>query len=171
VSGDLLEEYRDAIVPERGKRPADLWYVRQVAGFVWRSHWMWALAMSGAFLVRTALDWRMPTTDFATRASVSSAIGIAILLGAGFHATWRARSVGAGLLAGLFTPMIAALMSAAGASMLLVVWHDPATLAAIRGSGGLAEVFTLPLTLAAPGAVLGAIGGMCGRLASQLQHN
>ena len=170
VSGDLLEEYRDTIVPERGIAAATVWYLRQVAGFVCRSHWIWAIAMSGAFVVRTAIDWRVPTTDFAARASVSSTVGITILLAASFHAAWRARSVGAGILAGMFTPVLAAVMSAAGALMLLAIWHDPATLAAIRGSGGLAEVFTLPVTLAVPGAVIGAAGGAVGRLVSPLRH-
>jgi hypothetical protein len=169
VSGDLLEEYRDTIVPERGKRAADVWYLRQAAGFVCRSHWMWALAMSGAFLIRTALDWRVPTTDFAVRASVSSTAGIAILIAAGFAAAWRTRSFGAGAVAGAVTPLLAAVMSAAGVLCLLGLWHDPATLAAIRGSGGLAEAFTLPVTLMLPGLVLGTIGGTLGQLASRLR--
>jgi hypothetical protein len=170
VSGDLLEEYRDTIVPQRGQRGADAWYRRQVAGFVWRSHWVWALAMSGTFLVRTAVDWRVPTSDFAMRSTVTSTIGIGVLIAAGFQASWRARSLGAGVLAGFFTPILAAAMSAAGALLLLALWHDPATLRAIRNSGGLAEVFTLPVTLALPGAVLGTIGGIVGKLASPLRH-
>jgi hypothetical protein len=170
VSGDLLEQYRDSVMTERGASAANAWYLRQVAGFVCRSHWMWAVAMSGAFLIRTAIDWRVPTTEFAARASVSSTIGIAILLAAGFHAAWRSQSIGAGVLAGLFTPVLAAAMSAAGAVILLAIWHDPATLAAIRGSGGIAEVFTLPVTLAVPGAVIGAVGGTAGRLVSPLRR-
>ena len=40
VSGDLLEEYRDSIRPARGRWGADVWYVRQVAGFAWRAGWV-----------------------------------------------------------------------------------------------------------------------------------
>src|SRR5205085_1777641 len=40
VSGDLLEAYRDSIRPTRRQPAADCWYVRQVLGFVWRSHWL-----------------------------------------------------------------------------------------------------------------------------------
>jgi hypothetical protein len=54
VSGDLLEEYRDAIVPARGKSAADRWYFGQVAGFAWRATWLWALVFSAAFVGRTA---------------------------------------------------------------------------------------------------------------------
>jgi hypothetical protein len=36
-SGDLLEAYRDSIYPERGRWQADLWHVRQVAGYLLRA--------------------------------------------------------------------------------------------------------------------------------------
>jgi uncharacterized protein (TIGR03435 family) len=36
-SGDLLEAYRDSIYPARGRWRADLWFVRQVAGYMLRS--------------------------------------------------------------------------------------------------------------------------------------
>ena len=34
VSGDLLEEYREVVLPSRGMLRAKLWYVRQLASFV-----------------------------------------------------------------------------------------------------------------------------------------
>ena len=40
VSGDLLEEYRESIVPALGRRAA-AWYVRQLAGYLWRITWGW----------------------------------------------------------------------------------------------------------------------------------
>ena len=36
-SGDLLEAYRDSILPSRGRWRADVWYVRQVAGYIVRA--------------------------------------------------------------------------------------------------------------------------------------
>lgn len=39
-SGDLLEAYRDSIYPLRGRLGADLWYVRQVVGYVLRARGM-----------------------------------------------------------------------------------------------------------------------------------
>src|SRR5262245_45225570 len=47
-SGDLLEAYRDSTYPARGRWRADLWYVRQVVGYVLRAKGMglrnWILA-------------------------------------------------------------------------------------------------------------------------------
>jgi hypothetical protein len=73
ISGDLLEEYCEAVLPQRGDRGARLWYLRQVASFIttaglahaanaWlkevpmfekiaRTPWSWGVAGSAAVLV------------------------------------------------------------------------------------------------------------------------
>jgi hypothetical protein len=168
VSGDLLEEYRANIHPARGQRRADQWYVMQTLGYVHRSARLWAFLFGGAFVARTAIDWFMPTDDFYTRATVSTFLGFGTLLAAGFWAAWRSDSFAAGTLAGVAIAGLGALVSVAGAAALLAVAHDPTTMAAIRGSGGLAEVFTLPFTLVVPGLVLGTVGGAAGATVRKL---
>jgi hypothetical protein len=169
VSGDLLEEYRDSVRPERGAARADRWYVAQVLGFVWRSALPWAPLLAGGFLVRTALDWRLPPSDFSTRSLVTTYLALGILLCAGLSASWRAGSVRAGLFGGVVAAALAAPISLLGAAVLLAVWHDPATLAAVEGSGGLAEVFVLPWMAIVPAAVVGTAGGLVGATASRLR--
>ena len=71
VSGDLLEEYRDAIVPTRG-RAADLWYIRQVAWYLLRASWMWGTLMGAALVFRYLLDTLVPLADYWMRATVLS---------------------------------------------------------------------------------------------------
>ena len=39
-SGDLLEAYRDSILPDRERRRADLWFVQQTAGYILRAKGM-----------------------------------------------------------------------------------------------------------------------------------
>ena len=51
VSGDLIEEYRETVYPVRGRWRADLWFVRQVSGFAWRSSLIWGVLLALAFLV------------------------------------------------------------------------------------------------------------------------
>ena len=114
VPGDLLEEYRESIHPARGRRAADRWYVRQVAGFAWRGNILWAALFSAAFVGRTALDWRVPTTDFYARSVASTAIAVSILLCAGFWFAWRTQSLRSGAVAGVLTTSIAAVMNAIG---------------------------------------------------------
>jgi len=163
VTGDLLEEYRETIVPERG-RAADAWYVRQVSWYVLGATWFWAVVFSGAFLARTLYDWRVPTTDFALRSVVSTWCGVSTLFLAAFWGAWRSRSLGAGVATAIVTSQIAALMSVAGAALLLAIWHDPQTQAAIVGSGGLGEVFVLPFMMIIPAVIVGAAGALAGRL-------
>jgi hypothetical protein len=165
VSGDLLEEFRESIRPTRGPTAADAWYIRQVMGFVVRSNSAPAVLIGGAFVARTALDWLQPPADFHTRSLISTLVMASILLASGFFASWKSGTILAGGLSGIATTALAALLSTAGALGLLAVWHDPTTLQAIEGSGGLGEVFFLPVMVILPGMVLGTIGGVVGALA------
>ena len=136
--------------------------MEHVAGRAWRSNRLWAVLLSGSFIARTATDWLVPTDDFAVRSAISTACTAGILLCAGFWAAWRSSSVRAATYAGIATSVMAAMISLAGAAFLLIIWHDPATFAAIERSGGLTEVFTLPLILVIPGALLSTVGGILG---------
>ena len=162
VSGDLLEEFRESIVPARGPSAATAWYIRQVMGFVVRSNIIPALLFAGAFIARTALDWLLPPADFHTRSLISTLVAAAILVVSGFFASWNSGKILAGGLSGIATTILAALLSTIGALILFAIWHDPTTLQAIEGSGGLDEVFFLPVMLVIPGMVLGTIGGVAG---------
>lgn len=162
VSGDLLEQYREDVFPARGRRRADLWYVRQVVGFALGENRLWAALLGAAFVTRTALDWVVPTVDFETRATISTVLGVGILLCAGFSATWRSGRLLSAALAGVCATLVAAIIGLVGAAWLLAMFHDPRTMIAIQQSGGLEEVVTLPLTMVVPGACLGAVGGLLG---------
>ena len=164
VSGDLLEEFRESIRPTRGPWAADRWYITQVMGFVVRRNVLPALLFAGAFVIRTALDWLQPPTDFTTRSLISTLIATSVLLMSGFFASWKSGAILAGGLSGIATTALAALLSTVCALGLLAIWHDPTTLQAIEGSGGLGEVFSLPVMLIVPGVLLGTIGGVIGTL-------
>jgi len=168
VSGDLLEAYRDSVVPARGSIAADAWYVRQVAGFLWRITWMWAVVFSGASLARMLYDWLVPTTDFAARAAVSTGTGVSVFFIVAVWAGWRSRSFVAGPVVAAVTSQVAALMSVAGAAVLFAVWHDPATMRAVAVSGGLGEVFFLPFMMIIPAVIVGSVGGAAGSVARRL---
>jgi hypothetical protein len=131
-------------------------------GFVVRSNVVPAMLFGGAFVARTALDWLQPPTDFHTRSLISTLVAASILLVCGFFASWKSGMMMAGGLSGIATTALAALLSTIGALGLLAIWHDPSTLQAIEGSGGLSEVFSLPVMLIVPGVLLGTIGGVVG---------
>lgn len=159
VSGDLLEQYRDSVYPDRGQLRSDLWYAMQVFTFVSPVARLFAALFSAQFLVRTAVDWFYPPADFHFRSTVSTSVGVATLVAAGFWAAWRSNSPFTGVIAGSLTAGTASIASSIGTALMLAIWHDPQTMTAIRGSGGFGEVVSLPLFMILPGALLGAFGG------------
>ena len=169
VSGDLREEYVEVVRPQRGRWRADVWYVTHVAGFVWRANVVWAIALSAAFVSRTALDWLVPTSDFHQRAVLSTTLSAVVLLSAGLSLAIRTRDVRSGPLGAGAAALLAAPLSAAGNLALLAIWHDPATRAAIAASGGLSEALTLPFMLVVPAIVCGLAGGVLGRAAARVR--
>jgi hypothetical protein len=96
------------------------------------------------------------------RSTVSTALGVAILLVASARTAWRSGSFLTGSIAGLTIAALGAVVSIGGAAALLAFRHDPATMLAIRQSGGLDEVILLPLLLMLPGVLVGTVGGMIG---------
>jgi hypothetical protein len=165
VSGDLLEEYRECVCPARGRWRADLWYLRQVAGFVWRTAWVWGVLLAAAVIARDALDWWLaPTQEFYARSIASTAIAVSLFTWSGFVTAWRSRSVPAGALAGVATGAISAAIVNLTSLVLLAVRHDPHTMTMIRASGGLDEVFVLPLIVIVPGTLCAAAGAAVGRM-------
>jgi hypothetical protein len=163
VSGDLLEEYRDSIVPARGSA-ADWWYLRQVGSFLVRASWVWGAVMGGALVVRYLFDTRAPVSDYRMRATVLTYTIMAACLSAGFGAAWRTRSMRAGVLTSFTAAAMGALLSIAGAGVMLAIWHDPATLEEWRRSGGLDETFIdVPLKVVALGVAIGIVGAVLGK--------
>ena len=170
VSGDLLEEYREHVAPTRGVPAADRWYVRQVAGFVWRSQWGWAVALSVVFVGRVSWDWLIPTTDFHVRAEIATYASASVLLLAGAVAGWRSQSIAAGAIAGAAVAIIAAAFDLAASSLLLATLPHQATFAAAEQSGGISEVFTLPFILIVRATVLGLLGGLPAAVSQRLRR-
>lgn len=142
--------------------------LHQIAGLAWRDNRLWAALLGGLFVGRTAFDWLVPAVDFHARATTSTFVGAGILFCAGFWGAWRSNSVRAGALAGVATASLSAIVSIIGVASLLAIWHDAQTLAAIQGSGGLEEAFTLPVMMVIPGVCLGTLGGLFGGAARKV---
>jgi hypothetical protein len=135
---------------------------------VWRATWRAALLLSVAFIARTACDWFVPTTDFHARATFSTWFGVSTLFLVGFWSAWRSASLIAGTFVSIVTSQVAALFSVTGTSLLLAIWHDPETMRAIVGSGGLGEVYLLPFMMIIPAIIVGTIGAAASSVARKL---
>ena len=163
VSGDLLEQYRDTILPTQGRWRADLWYVGEAAGSVWRATWLWGVLLTASVIGREILDWWLsPTQDFYARSVVSTAIAVGIFSGAGMWTAWCSRSIRAGAVAGVVAGMIAAALITVSTLAALAVRHDPHTMRMIAVSGGLDEAILLPFVVMVPGTLFATVGGVLG---------
>ena len=98
-SGDLLEAYRDEVLPARGERAADRWYIRQVIVVFARSHWSWLATLIAVFVVGDVANTR--------RLTVSGFGGppvlIGVILAASLQGGWRTKRFEGGLITGIAT--------------------------------------------------------------------
>jgi hypothetical protein len=107
VSGDLLEEYREAVRPARGRLGADLWYLRQLPGLVGGVAMGVAigLAAGGLIIVSTIFDPLADDTAFGVLGAVAA---IAFLFAvAGFSSRRRGGTLLDALKAGAAAGAIA----------------------------------------------------------------
>jgi hypothetical protein len=174
VSGDLLEEYRESIVPALGDK-ARGWYVRQVVGYVLREAWIWGALVSAILVTRYLFDTLAPVrytpgVVHPRSAIMSYALIATFAFGSGWQA-WRSGYLASGVMVAFATAALGGALSAAGTVACLAVWHDAETLRAVQSSGGLAEaLWGVPLLLVPIGLITGAAGAIAGRLANAIVY-
>jgi hypothetical protein len=95
-SGDLLEAYRDSIYPVRGRRRADLWFVRQVGSYLVRATAGWGV-LFGLLWVVAPFRMLLAQRDWLGADIEQKVIATAVFLLAARRA-WRSQQVRAGIL-------------------------------------------------------------------------
>jgi hypothetical protein len=172
VSGDLLEEYRQTIVPERGAA-ADRWYLRQVAGHMLRQTWMWATLVATICVTRYLFDTLAPIHYtpgvVALRSVVMTWALVATFFGCGAWHAWRTGDPRAGVLLALIAATIGGYLEIAVTLVCLAISHGPETMRAIEGSGGLFEGFPgFPAQLMIASVITSSPGALLGLLAATI---
>jgi len=162
VSGDLLEEYRDNVYPSRGARSADVWFVRQVAGFASRATGLWAIAVAVVQLARDMLDWYLPPLDYTMRSLVTTYVVAGIFIALGCWHAWKTRSLRSTACAAGLTGVTAAALKLIGIVLVITIWPDTRT----ELSGGTPEALELPWLIILPATVLAIAGGLIGKAAA-----
>ena len=124
VSGDLLEEYREARIPALGRLRANLWYWRQVGGIWLRAYWWFVLPVVLPLAVHDVFNtFRAPSgasyldalPKFAL-VPMSPIVGVGFFGLAGAYGSWRTRRWAGGLVAALGTFLVVWLF--------MVVWWN-----------------------------------------------
>jgi hypothetical protein len=111
ISGDLLEEYREHVLPTKGPRAAHLWYVRQIVSFV--SPLAWGLVIG-------VLLGTLQLVDTAVEPLADDSAGAMIGILATMLALWTLASIAAGLPSRRFTHALVAGVLAGVATMAVI---------------------------------------------------
>jgi hypothetical protein len=183
ISGDLLEEYREHVLPTRGSWSAGLWYVRQILSFV--SPIAWGLAIGVVLgtwqLVNTA---QAPLADddaggMLFLVAVILLVWTSVSVATSF-ATCRFRdAVVAGMLAGLATMAVFDVTSILRVNVFLdqiryrddwvnlIARFDASNAPDLRAYANWEYVRGTPIVLA-----IGVVaGGLCGALAGAINRS
>jgi len=165
VSGDLIEEYRDAVHPASGRWRANLWFVRQVAGFAWRAAAPWGLLLAAFMSGRFMLDTFAPPASYSTRSFFTTWSAILLYVLAAAWASRRTRRAVTGVVVALGVHAIGWTVNAAITTAIFfgVIRHEPAMQSLFQQTGGWGEQWLLPLMMLPFVFVLGSIGGITGR--------
>jgi hypothetical protein len=164
IDGDLLEEYREAMLPKRGRRRADAWYARQIAVFLWRLSWIFGVVVALQVLTRMMADTVAPPQSYQLRATLSTWGAISAYLFAGAYAGWHTHRAVTGAIVALAAHIIGQAIAIAGiiALYFALISRDDTALRLFRATGDWGEVFGLPIVLAPVVVVLGLAGGALG---------
>jgi hypothetical protein len=119
-SGDLLEAYRDSIYRDRGRWRADLWYMRQVAGYILRASARWGLLL-GVVWVVGPFRMLLAQTDWFPSGIEQKAIATMVFFLAARRA-WRSEQVRAGVLLAVGIAVAGSVMWLLGAVVQAARW-------------------------------------------------
>lgn len=165
IVGDLLEEYREVQLPQRGPHGANAWYIRQVLLFLWRAARWWGFALGGAIVARSTIDMYVPTDDYYVRSVWTTYGAISIYAGCGVCAGWYYGRVLSGTVIGISAGGIASVLGFLPPLLVL------GGLGGQEGRAGLPEALDVPVPiLLVLGALLGTIGAAIGRAGRHRQR-
>ena len=190
ISGDLLEEYREVVVPTHGARRARWWYRRQAVGVVWhgaRLPVMIGLAIGTVLGVMILIDTaRQPLSDddagvmlawVMTLLTIWSAVAVAV--------TWRSKqmadTVKVGTLLGVVTIVVFHVASIVRLNLFLdairhrqdwqnlVARYHHSRFHSLRAYANY-EYATMTPMIIALGAIAGLISGVVAGLVNAVRH-
>lgn len=164
ITGDLLEEYREVRLPERGEANADAWYVRQLVACSWGAARWWALGLGAISGARGVIDILVPTQDYYLRALWTTWLSISVLTCCGVYAGWYYGHVRSGTVIGIAVGLIGSLVGLLPPLVFLGFGFGP-------GASGLWEALDVPVPIIVGfGAVVGSLGAAVGKTGRQYRR-
>ena len=163
IAGDLLEEHAE-LAAARGARAAYWWYGRQALGFARQAALLPGVALALSLGIRTLIDIYSPREDLASRAAMTTYVGILIFTLAGFRITYRTHKVTSAVLVAVLMTAIATVLQLAVASLAVLAIGSrlPADSVTARA---LQEGFDVPVVaMLGIGVLAASLGGWSARM-------
>jgi len=156
-SGDLLEAYRDSIYPIRGRRLADLWFIRQVGSYFVRATAGWGV-LFGLLWVEGPFRMLLAGRDWFGGDIEQKVIATGIFLLAARRA-WRSQQVRAGILLAIGIAFAGGVIWILGVVVQWARWDlSIGPIESLRRNFDWRPVFIVPALSIAAGAILGTAG-------------
>jgi hypothetical protein len=163
LTGDVLDRYRDHILPAQGRARADRWFLAQVADWAWTESRVACLVVVLAFIVGDGIFTDLPQQGATLRAWLKATVPMIALVLLGARVGWRS-GTWAAIVTGFVASFLGTLAFLALTTASLAIlqpqlmkiglsWESLRDLASILRN---ATVF---------GTVVSAIGGLLGDLA------
>jgi hypothetical protein len=160
-SGDLLEAYRDSVYPARGRGRADLWFVRQVAGYVVRSSAGWGV-LFGLLWVIGPFRMLVHMDGFADLEQKVIATMVFLLAA---RRAWRSEQIRAGILWALSAAVVGSLIWIFGAVIQAARWDlSIGWIRSLRQNLDWSVFVMIPALSLTGALILGTLGASAGRL-------
>ena len=167
VIGDLIEEYREANVPNGSESRADVWYLGQLAAAFWRIAGFFCIAALLICVARELMDHFVPVAvaGYNERGAVMMPSLVLCYAGAGFWAAWRTGRI----LSGVLSAIAACIVGWSGTiatGQVLTILRVPSVYSAVEiertGRELLVIIPVLVVGLIAIAAVAGLVGATLG---------
>jgi hypothetical protein len=116
LAGDVLDRYRDQILPAQGRTRANRWFLARVAEWAWTESRLACLIVVLSFLFGDGLYPGLPDSGATARAWLNATVPVCALVALGVRAGWRS-----GIRAAVITGFLASCLGTAAILMLTVV--------------------------------------------------
>jgi hypothetical protein len=163
VSGDLIEEYRDTICPSRGRWRADLWFVRQIAGFAGRAGVGWGVLLGVLWIVGPFRMLLAQSNWPRFEVEPKLIAGIVCFLAA--RRAWRSGRSGAGISVAVGIAVAGSATWITGVALQAARWDSTLTpLQSLRHHMTWTDLLVIPVLSLVFATMAGTIGAAAGKL-------
>ena len=160
LAGDVLDRYRDHVLPAQGRARANRWFLARVAEWAWTESRLACLVVVLSFLFGDGLYAELPESGATARAWLNATAPVCALGALGVRAGWRS-----GVRAAVITGFLASCLGTAAILVLTTVAlaiAQPQLMKIGMSWESLRDVASILRTSTLAGTMASVVGGLVG---------